>query len=179
MEKMVTCRTCGAEIAKSAKTCPHCGAARKKRHPIRFLILVVLLAAIGYGIFSGKLDIPRYTQQVVSFIKAKRGSSSNQKEYEQRKTDAIAKGVTPELADFLLSYELFIDDYCTFMESFDSSNPLLLVRYSELLKQATELEEKANTYDESSMSTIDQTFYLESMTRINQRLLEANQKADS
>lgn len=30
MEKLINCKVCGAEIAKSAKTCPKCGAKQKK-----------------------------------------------------------------------------------------------------------------------------------------------------
>lgn len=50
-KKMTNCKSCGKEIAKSAKVCPHCGAKNKK--PIYkkwwfiFLIVVVLLVAIG------------------------------------------------------------------------------------------------------------------------------------
>ena len=43
---MMFCKVCGAEIAKSAKACPHCGAANKKpvyRRPW-FVVLCVLLA---------------------------------------------------------------------------------------------------------------------------------------
>ncbi|NOW20903.1 rubrerythrin [Clostridium saccharobutylicum] len=30
MSKMIKCKTCGADIASSAKTCPSCGAKNKK-----------------------------------------------------------------------------------------------------------------------------------------------------
>ncbi len=50
MEKMVTCKSCGNEIASSAKTCPSCGAKNKK--PIFkkwwfWVLIVVVIAAIG------------------------------------------------------------------------------------------------------------------------------------
>lgn len=49
-KKLTTCKACGQEIAKSAKTCPHCGAKNKK--PIFkkwwfWAIIVVLIIAIG------------------------------------------------------------------------------------------------------------------------------------
>ena len=44
-EKMTACETCGAEIAASAKTCPHCGAKNKVKKPVYkrpwFWILIV------------------------------------------------------------------------------------------------------------------------------------------
>lgn len=53
MAKMVKCKTCGEEIAKSAKICPKCGA-KQKRHTALGVILVVIgvllfAAAIGGG----------------------------------------------------------------------------------------------------------------------------------
>lgn len=48
-KKMKICKTCGTEIAASAKTCPCCGAKNKKGHPILIAVVVVLVlfAAIG------------------------------------------------------------------------------------------------------------------------------------
>ena len=48
--KMTACKACGKEIAKSAKTCPHCGAKNKK--PLFkkwwfWVIVVLLLGSIG------------------------------------------------------------------------------------------------------------------------------------
>lgn len=58
-EKMKKCKACGNEIAKSAKTCPHCGAKNKKKHPVLIGIivvvaLIVVIAAMGDGDESGK-----------------------------------------------------------------------------------------------------------------------------
>jgi predicted nucleic acid-binding Zn ribbon protein len=47
-EKIVKCKTCGKEIASSAKTCPSCGAKQKK--PIYkkwlFWVLIIILIAV-------------------------------------------------------------------------------------------------------------------------------------
>lgn len=47
--KMINCKSCGTEIAKSAKCCPHCGAKNKSGHPILigFLVFIVLIAVFG------------------------------------------------------------------------------------------------------------------------------------
>ena len=52
------CKVCGAEVAKSARSCPNCGAKLKKRWPILIAILVffVLAAIIGS---SGDGDGPK------------------------------------------------------------------------------------------------------------------------
>ena len=55
MAKMTICNSCGAEIASSAKSCPHCGAKVKKPifKRVWFWILIVLvvggIAAAGSG----------------------------------------------------------------------------------------------------------------------------------
>lgn len=57
MKKMMECKTCGAMIAKSAKTCPQCGA---QQTPTALLIVAYVIAGIGFFflfllIFSGVL----------------------------------------------------------------------------------------------------------------------------
>ncbi len=53
MAKMSTCKTCGKEIASSAKICPSCGAKNKKPFYTRWwfwlLIVIIALGAIGRG----------------------------------------------------------------------------------------------------------------------------------
>ena len=65
MAKMIKCKTCGEEIAKSAKVCPHCGAKNKKPLAVLRVILGILLiiwgiGAIGRG-FSGSNTPDRVT----------------------------------------------------------------------------------------------------------------------
>lgn len=53
METMKNCKACGAEIAKSAKVCPKCGA-KQKKHRFLWIVLAVvvllgILGAIGGG----------------------------------------------------------------------------------------------------------------------------------
>ena len=57
--KMTTCKHCGAEIAASAKTCPHCGGKNKKPIYKRvwfWALIVVLVLGIGAAGGSGKDD---------------------------------------------------------------------------------------------------------------------------
>lgn len=50
---MIHCSSCGEEMAKNAKACPHCGARNKRKHPVRTALLlglglmIVLAAASG------------------------------------------------------------------------------------------------------------------------------------
>ena len=54
-KKMKKCKTCGQEIARKAKICPHCGAKNKKpfyKRVFFWLILLILTAAVAiYGLW--------------------------------------------------------------------------------------------------------------------------------
>lgn len=72
MAKMIKCKTCGADIAKSAKVCPHCGAKNKKFPLVPILIVAVILffavAILGSdsaepergGGYSYSMENPKY-----------------------------------------------------------------------------------------------------------------------
>lgn len=51
-KKMMACKTCGAQMAKSAKKCPSCGAknGKAKMKKLIVLVAVILVAAIAIGI---------------------------------------------------------------------------------------------------------------------------------
>lgn len=60
-KKKTNCKDCGQEIAKSAKTCPHCGAEIKKKHPIIigvivFFVLIGIVASLGDSNEPKKVD---------------------------------------------------------------------------------------------------------------------------
>lgn len=46
MAKMVTCKTCGKQIAKTAKVCPHCGA---KQHQVVLSICVLIVVVTVFA----------------------------------------------------------------------------------------------------------------------------------
>lgn len=58
MAKMVKCKTCGADIAKTAKICPNCGAKimRHKGLGTALVILGVFLLLGAIGAFGGTQD---------------------------------------------------------------------------------------------------------------------------
>ena len=79
-------------------------------------------------------------------------------------------GVTPELKEFLDSYESFMNEYCDFFENYDPSDISALTKYFTMLQKYAEFAEKAEEYDSDDMSAADAAYYLEVTTRILQRI---------
>lgn len=92
---------------------------------------------------------------------------------------AAASGqVTPELKSFLDSYEAFVDQYVELAKKYQAnpSDLNLLSEYSDYLTKLSDFEKQANAYDqsESTMSTADYNYYIDSMARIQKKLLAAS-----
>lgn len=56
-DRLVYCRVCGAQIAKSAKKCPNCGAKQKKSHAFRNIILFLIIIGIAYAVYTHRDSI--------------------------------------------------------------------------------------------------------------------------
>lgn len=84
-------------------------------------------------------------------------------------------GITPELKEFLTSYESFIDEYVSFKKKY-TSNPgdalALLSEYTDILSKYENFSKKIDQYDSDDMSTEDAMYYLEVVNRCNQKMLE-------
>lgn len=52
MAKMTNCKSCGKEIAKSAKTCPHCGAKNKKPFYKAVWFWIIILTVVILSLFA-------------------------------------------------------------------------------------------------------------------------------
>lgn len=80
-EKLAACKTCGREIAKSAKTCPSCGAKAKRGHPVLGGVLIFLGACAIIGALSNELpedtssDVNKPTITLEEFEAVKTGMS--------------------------------------------------------------------------------------------------------
>ncbi len=75
MAKMVNCKACGKEIAKSAKVCPYCGAKRKK-HVVLGIVLLFIGLILIVAAFSGGDEQPKKVENGTE----KDGINSNQPE---------------------------------------------------------------------------------------------------
>ena len=83
-------------------------------------------------------------------------------------------GISPDLVEYLDSYEAFVDEYIEFMKTYDSSDAEMLVQYTEMLTKLAVFEYNIDKYDESEMSDADLAYYTETMLRISQKLNSIN-----
>ncbi len=84
--------------------------------------------------------------------------------------------ISPDLKAFLQSYEAFMDEYCEFMENYNSSDISQLAKYASLMQNYNDFAKKADAYDESTMTDAESIYYAETLNRISIKLLKASQK---
>lgn len=94
MEKLVRCKVCGEEIAKSARACPKCGAKRKK-HTLLTCFLVLIGISFLFSAFSDGKDTGTRLQPV-----------SSQGDFQDVGSQIVAKSTeTPEKPKVPREYE--------------------------------------------------------------------------
>lgn len=90
-------------------------------------------------------------------------------------TAAQSSGIRPEFKEAMDSYSAFFDSYCDFMKSYDSYNITMLIKYSEMMTQYADTMEKIDAIDESTLSSEEDAYFLQTMAHINQEIAEAAQ----
>ena len=83
-------------------------------------------------------------------------------------------GVTPEVKEFLDSYEAVMNKYCDFMENYDPNDISAMTEYLTLLQEYSDFAAKADAMDESSMTDADYKYYIDVMARVEKRLIDVS-----
>lgn len=94
--KLTTCKTCGAEISKNAKSCPHCGAKSKKGHPILIGVLAIIIFIAIIASF-GSNDEPKKVESSAPIQTEQEPEAENKNVFYVGET-AELKGVNVTLA---------------------------------------------------------------------------------
>lgn len=87
-------------------------------------------------------------------------------------TATAAAGIRPEFKEAMDSYKATVDAYCEFMKSYDSSNAEMLAKYTKLYAQYMDTMSKLDNIDEQELSDEEDAYYLQTMSEINQKLIE-------
>ena len=130
--KMTTCKHCGAEIAASAKVCPHCGG--KNKPPIYkrwwFIAIIVLIVLSAIGGSSSSSD----------------GSASSSTTKASASTASSAASVVPEISEDDYKAECQAVDYkelCRYPEKYEGTKIVVKVKVSQIIDANFSGSEKA------------------------------------
>ncbi len=90
-------------------------------------------------------------------------------------SEELVDGMRPSFKEAMDSYEVFYDQYCEFMKSYDSSDLTMLAEYTKLLAKASDVDKKFEAWDETEMNDKETAYYLEVNNRVMQKLLAVSQ----
>ena len=90
-------------------------------------------------------------------------------------TPETKTGIRPQVKEMCDSYEAFVDEYCEFMVKY-SKNPTdlsLLSSYTSYMSKLSEFEQKMDAVDESTLSKEEDKYYIDTMLRCEQKMINA------
>jgi hypothetical protein len=83
--------------------------------------------------------------------------------------------VSPEFRELMDGYEAFFDEYIAFLGSMDEEDDGfgILFRYADMMSRYADMMDSLDAIEDEELSTADEIYYLEVLSRINRKLLEA------
>ncbi len=84
--------------------------------------------------------------------------------------------IRDDIRDAIDSYEAFIDEYCEFLESYDSSDLTMLAKYAEMLHKEVEMSQKFDALDDQELTEAEALYYSEVSIRCSQKILAVASK---
>lgn len=194
--KMTACRTCGAEIAKSAKSCPHCGAKNKKPIFKRWwfwVVVIVLLGSLGnsgkrtkrkevtnsaanpsQSISQVKTDTPAETVATKSAAEETEAAQTETTVPEETVSVTTEAGLNPDFKAAMDAYESFYYEYCELMKKY-MANPAdltLLAKYADMLSKAEQMNQAFEAWNEDDLNNEELKYYLDVNNRVMQMLVD-------
>lgn len=194
--KMTTCKTCGAEIAKSAKSCPHCGAKNKKTIFKRWwfwVLVIVLLVMIGNaGKQDKQKDIPSKSTnsgKIVANVETSKPAQTIATEPQMAETEATqtdapvteetvptndSGDIDPEFKAAMDAYESFYVEYCDLLKKY-MANPTdlsLLTKYADMMSRAEQMNQAFEAWNEDEMNNEELKYYLDVNNRVMKMLVD-------
>ena len=132
MKKLIKCKSCSAEIAKSAKSCPSCGAKNKKPiyKKIWFWVIAVIIVVAATSGGSGDDTSDNTTQQTASLdnstdSNSAEGSNTETQESAKEESKAIKSGTYKVGTDLAAGEYLFIAKNNGYVECTSDSTGML------------------------------------------------------
>ena len=98
----------------------------------------------------------------------------SEEDSEEETKDIASSGIRPEIKKAIDDYEVFMDQYVEFMETYDASDFSMLTKYAELLEKYSEMTDSMEAL-EKDLNDEELEYYTEVSLRVSQKLLEASQ----
>ena len=100
MEKLINCKVCGNEMAKSAKSCPSCGAKNKKPFYKKWWLWGILIVIVIVAAGTGNSNNSSVENNIETPVVEKNSPKISKEEFEQLKP-----GITYEEAVSIIGGE--------------------------------------------------------------------------
>lgn len=102
MSKMIKCKTCGANIASNAKTCPGCGAKNKKPFYARVWFWVLIVVVV-FGVIGGSSDTNESTKSSNTDVAV--NSTNNTDTTQEIKENPVEEVITISAEELAKAFE--------------------------------------------------------------------------
>ena len=106
MAKLKVCKDCGAEVSKSAKTCPNCG--KKLKHTGLRVVLGIIICCVIIGALASGGDTN--TSNPKDSGGNPNSSSSSTKKVTKENYDKIKKGMTKKEVEKILGEPMSVSE---------------------------------------------------------------------
>lgn len=137
---------------------------------------------------AGKIPVIRSNDEIVcggsnEYMAFRKGKARDSLPTESSASSASASAssaasgeVSPDLKEWLDSYEAFVDEYIEFMKNYQESGDAMsmLSDYTNYMQRYSEYMDKASKMDTSKMSAADYAYYIDVTARISKKLLEVS-----
>ena len=84
--------------------------------------------------------------------------------------------IRDEIKEAIDSYEAFVDEYCKFMENYDTSDLSSIAKYTDLLSKEVEMSQKFEDIEDMELSDAEELYYSEVSIRCLKKMSEAASK---
>lgn len=124
MSKLKKCKSCGAEVAKSAKACPQCGAKQHQGVNVLCGIIIIVTILICIGILSGGDDTPKRVNN-----RDNQGQGEPSESVEPEKT-SFGVGESVELKDVIVTLDAVTESKGSQFNKPSSGNVFVLCEFT-------------------------------------------------
>ena len=137
---------------------------KKKNHQLNFFLFFVVGILAIVAVVLIRMNGGESIEDIIPVGSANH-STSDVKAGADSKEDT--SGVTPELKEFLDSYESYFDQYYEAMES--KSSLVTATKLVQMLAELGKMEKRAEEIGKMDLSDVDRQYYLEVMARITEK----------